>query len=595
MPLMWIRRLLAPTIADTDTAAPAPSTPLSIALGAAKFNPTEARQEFTDNAELWQLYLDLTELDRNTLSERLIDKHHEDENEEKYEARQAQATIINLVPTILDCIRQYLFANEPVFDAGGDAALDTFLHDCDGNGTAFAQHVRSTVLPMALALGWVDSLVQNPLMESPPVTELDAQNAGVAPRVVTLLPTQRINWSALQNHAYLWATFKDSPPERPSPLEPAGDPVETYITLMRAGVVQGDGVEQDKAVWIRSSGVSGKLNHVIDYAPTQRVPVASMYYKLSNDPKRRHFGLSKIATIAILTRKIANVLSWTDEDMLANLALICIPTKGGRKPKDEEGSETVTEFSAFSVLWIDDQAKTGPAVVQGHVDHIRVKLALVDMLIREVLRLSHLSTATGEGGANKETSGFHAVVNRNELFQELDDLSGALDRYCLDVFALVKSWAQNADVGREDLGNATAKFNKGNWTIDPAAEIIRACVAASEAIGRISPTFNEKMYQTIARAMIDQDDPKLEKIDGEITKWFSGQVIEEPLPDESAEALERAAAIAGDHVTLSAAPVTPPPAPVVAAPGTNKPPTNKPPTPAAGTSAAPPPAGTTGA
>lgn len=520
---------------------PTPDALATLLANAASFNPTQARTEFNQWEPLWRLYLDLTELDGDKLKD-LIEKHHDAEPAAKFELRQTLATVINLIPTVLDCVRQYLFAEEPVFDAKGDPVLEAFIDDCDGNGTRFADHVRQSVLPMAMAMGWVDSLVQNPMSDGQIKTRADASD--VAPRIVQVLPLQRLNWSAEANDAYRWLTFKESTAEIASPLEINTEPGDAYFTLCAAGVLAGEGIEADRGVWIRSSQPTkgGALEHVADYCPTARVPMATLYYRKSNDPERRHYGLPKIALMAVLTKKIVNVLSWTDEDILANLAITVMPSKGGRVPKKEDGTETIQELTAFTIIYIDSEAKAQPMVLQGSVDHIKVKLALVELLVKEILRLAHLSTATGEGAA-EETSGFHAVVNRNELFQELSDLAGALDHYCLDVFALVKSWASGQDVSRADV-QYLAKFHKGPWTVEPLAQLIKDANAAIATFREISPTLCTNQYRQLARAILYQDDPDLEKVDGEI-KAKAPAV----LAADSAEALAQSVALAEGNVT----------------------------------------------
>jgi hypothetical protein len=495
------------------------------------YNPAERRSVFDGDVDLWKLYQDLTELDQKKLAA-LVEKHHEKEPEAKYALRQKVAVVFNLVPSILGMIRRYLFGEEPVFDVNDDPDLTSFLHDCDGNGTKFTRYVRDRVLQQAMTFGFVDVLVQNPATSVEVRTEADRAAADLRPRLFTVTPIRRMNWSCQPNDAYNWVTFKDLANERKNPF---GAPVdarlaESYIMLGVAGTIDGAGVDADKAVWVRSSldnRSKSIWSHEAGYFPTSRVPVATLYYTKSNDDDRRHYGLSKIAIMAILTKGIIQVLSWTHEDILANLALYCFPSSGGKVPTKEDGTEKISDFTAFTVLWFDKDAKLGPSVLQGNVSHIEIKLKLVEMYVREILRLSHLGGVSGDN-QGKEQSGWHAVVNRTELFQELIDLAGALDDFAIDTFALVKSMSSGEDWTRQrviDELKVQAIWYKGPYTIEPVEQILKDAGAAIQMFRDVSPTMVENQFKRTARAVLYQDDPDLPAVVEEI-EANSGKALE---------------------------------------------------------------------
>lgn len=494
---------------------PTPPELIEALRSATLFDPASGHPDHTlEQLSLYQLYLDLTELDL-TKVQKMIEKH-ELESEEKLKLRQKLAAAFNLIPSILSIMRNYLFGEEPVIEVGDDPDLKAFLGNCDGNGTGFVQYVRDTVFPMAMALGMVDTLVQNPLMDEDVRTEADAKAAGAAPRVFTVLPQERVNWASDVNDAYHWITFKDRAVERPSPFS-AFQTYESYITLARARALEG--VATDKGVWVRSTQGNAKgIEHIAGYTPTERVPIATMYYRKSNDPKRRHYGLSKIALMAVLTKCIIQVLSWTHEDILANLAVLYLPVKGGKEPQKDDGSKKIDRIHSFTILWLHHEAKFPPGVVQGNVSHIEVKLKLIETYTREILRLAHMIGVDGEG-AGREKSGFHAVVNRTELFQELADMAASMDRYALDVLALVKSWASGEDWDRERLINekrVSVTWYKGPYTIEPVEQVLKDAAAAVGMFRDVSPTLVENQFIKTARAVMYQDDPQLKQVIDEI-------------------------------------------------------------------------------
>lgn len=481
------------------------------------FAPDQARDEHTNNLPLWRLYLDLLELDRTKL-EALIEKHGSEEPDTKVALRKLWAAVINLVPTVVQMVQGYVFAEEPDIDVQGDKVLEAFLKDCDGTGMPWVEYERQKALRLALAIGWVDVLVQNPAQAGGAGTlssAADAAAANVKPAVFTITPLQRLHWSCDTSGDYNWLRFKDAASEKKNPFLKDVTPDEAYITAS-AAVPE---IAGELGFWIRSSkSAEGKWQHTAGPIPTRRCPIATLYYARSVDPDRPHFGLSKIAMIAVLTRLIVQVMSWTTEDILANLAIIATPTKNGKIPKNEEGESAIEALSAFTQLAFDRDAKHAPFVLQGNVTHIDVKMKFIDMLVREILRQAHLLGASAE--AETVTSGVQGVVMRSELFQELGDISKALDTFTLDTLALVKGWADNEDVTRDGLmkGEKAPKVNhfKGPWMMDLMADVIANATAVLALYRETSPTMAESALKQTARAYLNAGDPNLETVMEEI-------------------------------------------------------------------------------
>lgn len=543
-----------------------------------KFSPSFERPEHADNLELWQLYLDLMELDRPKL-QALVDKLHADEDSTKYEARQSLAAVFNLVPLVIDVVRLYLFSDEPSIDVGGDTELQAFVRDCDGAGTPLAGFIRQSALPLALGMGWIDAVVENPLSDN--VDQATGADPKPSPTVIAFTPIQRNNWSCRSNHAYNWATFTDQTNENPDPLDEWRTPGDVFLTYAAAGTIVGS--EEKRSVWIRSeraaaptreggadngveTGRKPAFEHFADYCPTARVPIATLYYKRSIDPRKRHFGLSKIAIMAVLTKLIINVLSWATDDIKANLALLAIATKGGKAPTKDDGTDApaVDVLTSFSILYYDAVAGKPPTWVQGDVAHIEIKFKLCFILVSEILRLAHLGDVAGgatnesAGGASSSPgggtkSGFHAIVNRNELFRELADLSKQLDVFTLDVLALAKSWITDSDWDREKLtteGKVSVQFYKGPWTMDPMTPIIAQAKEILAMFRSISPAFCTNQLQQVVRAALAQDDPDLKKILDEITKNGADALREESadgLVDQAKRTIENRGITVGEN------------------------------------------------
>lgn len=501
------------------------------------FRPDLARKEYEDNIGLWKMYLDFLELDANKLAG-MLDRHgatvqapEGSEAEAKFGMRKKMAVVFNLIPSMVSMLVGYLHAEEPIISDGDDAHLKAFLADCDGNGMPLKEWIRLKGLPMSIALGWVDVMVQNPPGTDAISNEADAVTA--KPTIFPITPLARINWSANPNDEYNWVTFKDRGNENDNPLLRNSPETWAYITLSKANADVGG--RDAKGFWIRSwvgpdsrqlgKPIAERANvwfHDSGYTPVNRCAVAPLYFRKSIDPERRHWGVSKIAMMAVLTRCILNVLSWTQEDILANLAILALPSKGGRAPKDEQGNPIVPNLTPFTILWTDTEAGAGAAakVIQGNVSHIEFKMDFVAALVNEILRIGNMMGVSGE--QSQVTSGVMGLVERNELFQELGQLAEGLDTFGYEVLALAKSWATGEEWTverlRKEIPNATINFHKGPYTLDPLKDVLANAQSVMAMMRPISPTMQKAAAKYVARAFLYANDPDLDMVIDEIKK-----------------------------------------------------------------------------
>jgi hypothetical protein len=549
------------------------------------FEPNAARQEYLDNRDLWQLYLDLYELDADKIMV-LLDRHG-NEDDIKYKLRQKMSAVFNYVPMVVRMAINYIYSEAPQIEVN-DQQLQSFVDDCDGAGTSLAQYVRQTALPLSLVLGFIDVMVQNP--QTPAgmfVTAADVVESadGITPRVLTITPLQRINWSTQPTHEYNWLAFVDQDDEIKDPFA-RGIPIDatfsaksdistpstagfqigdveffgsSFIRVSRYLVLD-DGQEikdesgNEVGFWIRSwqeqdSNGSVRWFHDGGFLPTSRVPVATLYYVRSIDHTKRHFGMSKIAMIAILTRKIIQLLSWTDEDVLANLALFVLP---GAPPEDTEGNPLPLELHPFKVIWVSNDARVPASLLQGSTDHIRVKMELIDAYTQEILRLAYIIGASAE--AERVTSGVQGVVMRNELFMELADLALGCDNFVIDLLALAKAWIDNKDITRGEflkLNKPTVSFYKGPYSIDPLADVIANTQQMLTMFEKLSPTMMRNLYRQLVMAATSNDNSDRDTIFNEIDRSLSGVIEENATQRALAMAAVAQAAAAPDNTSVA--------------------------------------------
>jgi hypothetical protein len=549
------------------------------------FEPNAARQEYLDNRDLWQLYLDLYELDADKIMV-LLDRHG-NEDDIKYELRQKMSAVFNYVPMVVRMAINYIYSEAPQIEVN-DQQLQSFVDDCDGAGTSLAQYVRQTALPLSLVLGFLDVMVQNP--QTPAgmfVTAADVVESadGITPRVLTITPLQRINWSTQPTHEYNWLAFVDQDDEIKDPFA-RGIPIDatfaaksdistpstagfqigdveffgsSFIRVSRYLVLD-DGQEikdesgNEVGFWIRSwqeqdSNGSVRWFHDGGFLPTSRVPVATLYYVRSIDHAKRHFGMSKIAMIAILTRKIIQLLSWTDEDVLANLALFVLP---GAPPQDEHGNVLPLELHPFKVIWVSNDARVPASLLQGSTDHIRVKMELIDAYTQEILRLAYIIGASAE--AERVTSGVQGVVMRNELFMELADLALGCDNFVIDLLALAKAWIDNKDITRGEflkLNKPTVSFYKGPYSIDPLADVIANTQQMLTMFEKLSPTMMRNLYRQLVMAATSNDNADRDIIFNEIDRSLSGVIEDNATQRALAMAAVAQAAAAPDNTSVA--------------------------------------------
>lgn len=538
---------------------PAPLLAMIRQMGDA-FDPAAVRKEYADNAAAWRDYLDLLEMDPVKLPRFVV--QHDGESPEKLALRQRLAAIFNYVPLIVRMTVNYLHSEQPTF-AVDDPRLKAFVENCNGAGMSLPQYIRREALPLALALGWVDVLVQNPATDEGMFeTAADEQAAPdtLSPRVFTITPLDRINWSAQQDHSYNWVRFKDRESEIDNPF--VINPVPTSQSFVTVSGFSRNGGKplltetgDEAGFWVRSwkdpeDKKQKEWAHDGDWLPMRRCPVATLYYAQSIDTARRHFGISKIAMIAILTKKIIQLLSWSDEQVLANLAIFVFP---GDEPKDEKGQPLPLKLSPFSVVWLGNDAKVDPRILQGDTGHISVIWEIIDAYTREILRLAYLIGASAE--AEQITSGVQGVVARTELYQELSDLAGSLDRFGLEVLALAASLITGEDVTVEALlerYKPTVNYYKGNYSVDPLKDVIANAQALIDTFADISPAMVQAMYRQLAQAALYNEDAARDDVFREIRANFARvQQEREAQRDALLKAANAAAAGAGENPTTA--------------------------------------------
>lgn len=491
-----------------------------------EFDPSALRAEYVLYRDTMRDYLDLLEMDPVRLP-RFIEPH-DGESPEKLALRKKLGAIFNYVPLIVKMTVNYLHSEQPTFDVK-DEALQAFVDNCNGGGMSLVQYIRREVLPLALALGWVDVLVQNPATDEGMFTTAADEQATpepLSPRVFTITPLDRTNWSARQDHSYLWVRFRDRDNENDNPfvIQPVPT-VQTYVTISGfSRAVPVDAGNPETGFWVRSwkdpeDKKQKEWSHDGDWLPTRRCPVATLYYSQSIDPERRHFGVSKVSMISILTKKLIQLLSWSDEQVLSNLALFVFP---GEQPKDDRGEPIPVKLSPFAVIWLGNDAKVDPRILQGDTGHIGIIWEIIDAYTREILRLAYLIGASAE--AEQITSGVQGVVARTELFQELSDLAGSLDRFGLEMLALAASLLNGEDIDVEALVERykpTVNYYKGNYSIDPLKDVIANAQALIDTFADISPAMVQATYRQLAQTALYNEDAARDDVFREIRENFA--------------------------------------------------------------------------
>jgi hypothetical protein len=204
--------------------------------------------------------------------------------------------------------------------------------------------------------------------------------------------------------------------------------------------------------------------------------------------------------------------------------MLALPSKGGRRPKDDDGNPITPTLSPQTILWFDPDFSAEPKVVQGDVAHIKMKMEFVAALVQEILRIANLMGASAEAGVIR--SGVQGVVERNELFQVLSQLAGGLDAYGYEVLALVKSWATGEDWTAEMVREAGVVVNhhKGPYTLDPLADVIQNARNVLGMFARISPTMGAAALKYAARSFLYANDPDLPKVLQEIADTSGDQL-----------------------------------------------------------------------
>jgi len=236
-----------------------------------------------------------------------------------------------------------------------------------------------------------------------------------------------------------------------------------------------------------------------------RVPVVSMYYSESANPRYRKVPMSLLTRVAPIARALLNLTSQGQLDIYMAIGILAA--------QGVKANELPTEVSPM--CWISMPSDSSVEQIRPAVEHIREKREWAMMYMSEMLRLGKVGGATGEL-KSRATSGFQVQAERTDLDNEMCATAGRLERVESEVLALAVSRYVGKNVSPIDLGYSV-EYNK-RFVLSSVDEVL----GDAERYFRLgiqdeSPTLTKTMVQRIAAAVLRPVDPRNAAIAEELT------------------------------------------------------------------------------
>lgn len=321
------------------------------------------------------------------------------EDMEKFTRRHSCSQYVNLVEPVIDVRLSYL--NRKAFTYEGAEDLfegDDAWSDNVGAGRSWEVMQKSVVRPRVALLGWMPMLVDAPAVADAEVVSVaQARELGVRAQLTPLFPADLWDWSCNDDGSFAWAKVGRTYHERETPFDAGRRVTEVSVwypdrvdrwriiqTLDAKGAVTKPDVHHD-----------GSRTHNFG-----RVPLVIYRARPSMDDDHVT-GLSMVASVAPLGRKLFNYLSELDEHLRSStFAMLQVPVKDSNKVGEVVGGSSnalpVHPDSSRDFKWISPDGSVAD------VYENRIKAVISEA--RKVARMEFISgnpTAAPQSGVSQ--------------------------------------------------------------------------------------------------------------------------------------------------------------------------------------------------
>jgi len=328
---------------------------------------------YTDNVDLWNLYLSSVKGGRNFANESNLFSHRLEEVSD-YDDRVDRAYFLNFCESIPKLYNTYIFKER--IERPPDPNLQQFRRNVDLRGTDITSFIRKCGF-LSSVLGTIHVLVDITPSNKKRLTRADEKK--IQPYCTIVYPTQLKDWSVDKFGDLRWIVIETIYYHDADPSVDRAE--EIHYTLITREEWR---VEDDKGNLVQfddGEPASGRNKLGI-------IPLATLYHE---DIDNNLIGESMLKDIVYINRIILNWCSCIDEQIeRQTFSQLVIPDDGSLAEEEESGDDPLYKVGTSSVWTFPASSTHAPQFISPNTDNIRVIWNLVVDHIKEIYRLAGL-------------------------------------------------------------------------------------------------------------------------------------------------------------------------------------------------------------
>lgn len=396
---------------------------------------------------------------------------HPRERQDKYNRRKNMAYYINYVKPIVDAHINPIFSHEPTRDGLTDT-YRVFLNDVDGNGTKITRFMKKAAIRAKLHGCEFICIDMESIDESDIITKDDVVKNRIYPYLYLISPEQVTNWATDKFGRLIYFSYQVNS----HTVDDEGNVqtvVETYKWTKDYCIKKIGDADEERTInqlgVIPIIPVYGTLNTGDDLIPNSDLYAISQaelaLYNVCSELRERN----RNQAFSILSYPIAD-----DDDY-------------------ENAIDGITLGTADMLLYKDGSQK--PGYITPPTDSTDMLLSEIDMIKREIFRMSAMSFVTQEQVSN--VSGLAKAYDNQQLYQSILDLSQSCQ---MAEYKIAKMFCRYMG---ETMDNISIMYNHEFGVVDPTEVLTNATQALAL---NICEGFNEEVKKQVIRAILTDVD-----------------------------------------------------------------------------------------
>lgn len=321
------------------------------------------------------------------------------EIDEQFKRRLESGYYLNYCKMVVDTVVKFIYSNIDEINIDIPEKIAFIAEDCDRNYSNII-NFDSEVMRLGLIYGEIFVGVDVPFLEKQPKTLAEQKQYGVRPYLYLILPERIRDYSISETGEYNWVIIEETYIEDSNPEEERQVKNRYKIWFPDKWELWEAGKNESDKDTLVSFGVHS----------FGRVPIVKF---CPADIDRDGHGESSLRDIANINAEILNIASSINEEFFELLFPLYLLPKDSCET-DANGN-LVINLSRNSAVVFQDQK---PDILRPDVATVDQKMAYIDMLRLEILRISGLSNISRKDQSFSQESGISKAldfVQTNEM------------------------------------------------------------------------------------------------------------------------------------------------------------------------------------